>query len=393
MHFAIQRELLVRALKYVNSAISSRVVQPILSNVLIESAGDTTIRITATDLDLTIKIEATGVVYTGGTVTLPGKKLLEVMAKFPDDLVTFQVDRETFEVRLTCKRSRFSLSGLNPEDFPAVIDSSTVDGLVMPGDVLHHSLLLTAFAATTYDTGNVLCGVYLLVENGVFEAAATDGSRLAHSRQELTVAAASRLEHGEAQDADTSHRVATLDRPVALKAIVPARACAELLKLLDSTTPSDVRIAVKEGQITFHGDRFFLGSRMIGGDYPRYKELFPTEVKYEASLSRQEVAEAIERVAVMSDQRTNLINLHFEGDTLQITANTPDVGRAQEEVPVRFEGPVLDVVVNVRYMLDVLQKLSSKKVMLEMTGALKPLVFKGMEEEGYRYLLMPVQSG
>lgn len=102
--------------------------------------------------------------------------------------------------------------------------------------------------------------------------------------------------------------------------------------------------------------------------------------------------QAIERVAVMSDDRTHLIKMHFEPDNVQISANTPDVGRAQEEVNIVFEGNSLDVAVNVRYLTDVLQRLGVDEVRLEMTGSLKPLIIKGVGDEGYKYLLMPVQA-
>ena len=101
---------------------------------------------------------------------------------------------------------------------------------------------------------------------------------------------------------------------------------------------------------------------------------------------------ALERVAVMSDDRTHLVKMHFEKDTVQVTANTPDIGRAQEEVPVKFDGQVLDVAVNVRYIGEVLQRLSVDDVQVEMNGSLKPLVIKAIGDDNYRYLLMPVQA-
>jgi DNA polymerase-3 subunit beta len=94
----------------------------------------------------------------------------------------------------------------------------------------------------------------------------------------------------------------------------------------------------------------------------------------------------------MSDDRTHLIKLHFEGENLQVSANTPDVGRAQEEVPMKFEGQVLDVAVNVKYIQDVLQRMAAEEVQLEMTGPLKPLILKSVGDENYKYLLMPVQA-
>jgi DNA polymerase-3 subunit beta len=142
----------------------------------------------------------------------------------------------------------------------------------------------------------------------------------------------------------------------------------------------------------FETEIHYLSSRLISGEYPRYLELFPTQYSYQATFSRDEMISAIERVAVMSDDRTHLIKMHFEAETLQITANTPDLGRAQEEVSIIFEGQVLDLSVNVRYLLDVLMRLGQADVSFEMTGALKPIIIKGVGDDNYRYLLMPVQS-
>lgn len=265
----------------------------------------------------------------------------------------------------------------------------------MPADVLRRAIVQTSFAAASYDSSSILGGVYLLFQNGVFEATATDGSRLAHRREELAVNAASarRTEDDKEVEGRPASATATLEKPLDLKAIVPARACAELLKILDAKDPgNNVRVTLIDGQIVFQNDTHFLSTRLISGEYPRYHELFPTEYTYLSQFTRDEAQAAVERVAVMSDDRTNLIKFHFEGETLQITSNTPDVGRAQEEVSMRFEGQVLDVAVNVRYVLDVLQKLQGVEVRMEMTGPLKPLIFKAENDESYKYLLMPVQA-
>jgi DNA polymerase-3 subunit beta len=395
MHFAIQKEALVKALRDVSNAIASRVVQPVLSNVYVESVDDVTLKFVGTDLDLTIQAKTPAVVYTPGSITLPGKKLLEIVSKLPSDLVSFQIDKETCETTVTCRRSRFTLTGLPAADYPRVLDPSGAGGFWMPADVLRRSIVQTSFAAASYDSSSILGGVYLLVKDGVFEATATDGSRLAHRTEQLTLAApASRRVEGEMEvEGAASSATATLEKPVDMKAIVPARACTELLKVLDAKDPGNqIRVALVDGQIVFENDTHFLCTRLISGEYPRYHELFPSEYTYLAQFTREEVQSAVERVAVMSDERTNLVKFHFEGETMQVTSNTPDVGKAQEEVSVRFEGQVLDVAVNVRYVLDVLQKLAGIDVRMEMTGPLKPLIFKAEDDAGYKYLLMPVQA-
>lgn len=397
MHFAVQKDVLVKALKDVTSALATRVVQPILSNVLIESLDETTVKFHCTDLDLTIETKATGVVYTPGSITLPGKKLLEIVSKLPSDLVSFQVNKDTFETSVTCKRSKFSITGLPADDFPKTAESRSREGVLMPSDVLRKSIVQTAFAAAAFDTSSILGGVYLVIDNGNFECTATDGSRLAHRFEKLNVAvpAARAVEESDAAmevEGETKSATATLEKPVSLKAIIPAKSCTEIVKVLDSQDGKDVRLAVVNGQITFETETHFLSTRLISGEYPQYQTLFPKDYSHLASFKLDEVVGAIERVAVMSDDRTHLIKLHFEAEMVQISANTPDVGRAQEEVSIGLEGETIDVAVNVRYLTDVLQRLGVDEVKLEMTGPLKPLIIKGIGDENYKYLLMPVQA-
>src|SRR5688572_11595569 len=178
MHFAIQKDLLVKAIRDVSSAVANRVVQPILSNILIESTDSVTLRFAGTDLDLAIETAASAVVYTPGSITLPGKKLLEIVSKLPNDLVSFQVNQETYETAVTCQRSKFTLSGLPAEDFPKLKDARSAEGIVMPSDILRRAIVQTSFAAASYDSSNILGGVYLLLNEGMFEVTATDGSRL-----------------------------------------------------------------------------------------------------------------------------------------------------------------------------------------------------------------------
>jgi len=408
MHFAVQKDILVRTLKDVSSALATRVVQPILSNVLIESQGETAIRLRATDLDLTIESKAVGVVYSHGAITLPGKKLLEIISKLPNDLVTIQVNKETLETTITCQRSRFTISGLAADDFPKSGIRTGVDGILMPADILRKSILQTAFAAAGYDLSSILGGVYMVINEGQFECTATDGSRMAHRFEEHNVSLPASRRVDADKEIEGKSTTAILDKPVGLKAIIPARACTELVKLIDAqeaiakasakqnkeaiTVNGEVRLSVSDSQIVFETENHYLSTRLIGGEYPRYRELFPSDYKHLAQFEREEFIAALDRVAVMSDDRTHLIKLHFDKVTLTISANTPDIGQAQEELPIKLEGESLDVAVNVRYFAEVLQRLDSDHVKIEMNGSLKPLIVKATNDDNYKYLLMPVQS-
>src|SRR6185369_3402135 len=143
MHFTVQKDVLVKALKDVNSAVATRVVQPILSNVLIETTEADSLSFKATDLDLAIETRIPAVVHTGGSITLPGRKLLEIVGKLPNEPVTFQIDKENLETTVTCKRSKFKIVGLASDDFPKLTDSKSVEGFLMPADVLRKSITQT----------------------------------------------------------------------------------------------------------------------------------------------------------------------------------------------------------------------------------------------------------
>jgi DNA polymerase III subunit beta len=395
MHFAVQKDVLVKALKDVTSALATRVVQPILSNVLVQSVDEATLRFHGTDLDLTIETKTPAVVYTPGSITLPGKKLLEIVSKLPNDLVSFQVNKESYETTVTCKRSKFSITGLPADDFPKTNEQRPKEGVLMPADVLKRSITQTAFAAAGFDASSILGGVYMVINDGNFECTATDGSRLAHRFEKLNVAvaASTKVDPDSDKEAEAKSATALLDKPTNLKAIIPAKACGEIVKVIDNQEGNkEVRMGVINGQITFETESHFLSTRLISGDYPRYQELFPKDFNNLATFKREELMQAIDRVAVMSDDRTHLVKLHFEGDNVQISANTPDVGKAQEEVSIEYLGDTLDVAVNVRYLTDVLQRLSVDDIKLEMTGSLKPLIIKGAGDESYKYLLMPVQA-
>lgn len=360
MQFTIQQEALVKALKDVSGAINGKAIQPVLSNVLIESLDMSTVRITGTDLDITISVTISGLmVMAPGAVTIPHRLLLDSCSKLPSEAVTITTKEGQAEV--TCRKSKFTYSTMDASDYPA-IKRIEPNGSALSAELLRLVVNQTAFAAAEYDQSSILGGVYLSAEGGKLNAVATDGSRLSHREEKADGA---------------------------FGAIIPVRAVNELARVFG--TRDAVSIAADTGSITAKSDTHYLNARIIGGEYPRYPELFPDSYTHSALVNREALLSALTRVAVMSDDRTNLVRIDFGADKLTLKANTPDVGDASEEVTCIFEGAPLTVACNFRYMLDVLKVLGDTEVRLEMTGAIKPVIFKGTSDDHFRYLLMPVQ--
>lgn len=361
MQFTINQEALVKALKDVSGAINAKAIQPVLSNVLIETLDSSTVRVTGTDLDITISTTISGLmVMSQGAVTLPHRLLLESVSKLPPETVQV-ISKEDGTAEVTCRKSRFNYSTMPASDYP-VIKRTEPNGSAISAETLRLAINQTAFAAASYDQSSILGGVYLTADGGKLDAVATDGSRLSH-----------RLERADGT----------------FKAIVPVRAVVELARVFGAKDA--VSIAADNGSITAKSDTHFLSARLIGGEYPRYPELFPTEHTHSAMVDREELLAALTRVAVMSDDRTNLVRLDFTADKVALKANTPDVGSGSEEVYCVFDGAPISIACNFRYALDVLKVLGDKEVRFEMTGSIKPVIIKGTSDDGYRYLLMPVQ--
>ena len=272
MHFAIQKDALVMSLKEVSSALAGRSVQPILSHICISSVDEAKVVFKATDLDLFIESKCNAVVYTVGAIALPGKKLLEIVSKFPDDLVSFKVNKETQETSIQCGKTKVSLSGMMAEDFP-VMGETDSSSIFVPADLLRTAIAQTAFAAASFDTGSVIGGVYMSVNNGEFECAATDGNRLAYRRDLLNVAAVSLAQSESMEDAKATKKkaVATMEKPVSMKAVIPARACSEVLTIASrgngGQSNFDVRISMSNGLISFQTETSKLSTRLISGEY------------------------------------------------------------------------------------------------------------------------------
>lgn len=360
MQFTINQEALVRVLKDLAGAVNSKAIQPVLANMLVETVDASTVRFTATDLDVTISVIVAGVmVMQTGAITLPHKLLSEAVPKLPAEMVQIAVKDDVAEI--TCRKSKFTLNTLPANDYPT-IKRIEPNGSAVSAEVLRLVITQTAFATASYDQSSILGGVYLTAENGQLNAVGTDGSRMAH-----------RVEKGDGK----------------FSAIIPSRAVVELAKVFGK---EPVSIATDGGAVVAKSDTTYLSARLIGGEYPRYQELFPSDYKHSALFDREALLAALTRVAVMADDRTNLVRIDFANDEAILKAQTPDVGNASESVQCVYEGAPFTVSCNFRYILDVLKVLSDPEIRVETQGELKPLIFKSTNDDNFKYLLMPVQT-
>lgn len=363
VQFTLGRDELMMALKDVLGALPTKPVIPIHQCILIQVGLDN-LRLTATNTDIIIETMVSATVKAQGVVAIPGRKLMEIASKLPSEPISFTVEGEN--VAISCKRSKFNLTSLPAEDFPRTDWDGFDKQTIMPSNAFQDVLRMTAFAAANWDNG-ALSGVQLVAKDGLFESIATDGSRMAY-------------------------KFCAIDKKYALKALVPQKTCSELIKLLDSKDKeSTVSIGTDgKGGLLIKSESRRMLSRQVSGEYPEYKKLFPEESSTVVTVNTEAMLRGLERAALLTDERTHLVKVKYDSDTLHITANTPDLGKVHEEVEITLEGKTLEMAFNIRFVIELLSRIPQETVNIEMTGALKPIIFVAGDD--YKHLVMPVQA-
>ncbi|MDH4379006.1 MAG: DNA polymerase III subunit beta [Vampirovibrionales bacterium] len=377
MQLTVDRDTLFQALGATSRATASRVIQPILANVLLATTTDNQLQLTGTDLDFTIQthipLES---VTTQGTTTLPAKKLAEIFAKLPSGQpVSITVDSATQNATLRSGKSVFELKAMPADDFPTTPEVTTLGTSFQVGlPALLQGIQQTAFAAANFETNNVLGGVFVKLSSGMLEMAATDGSRLARAMEAFT---------GSTSVEEIS-------------AVIPVRVLQDVAKLCGSNVATDamVTITLNDRQIAFQTPQFLVVSRLLEGQYPQYQQLIPATNKIIVRAKRKSLMESLDRTAVMANERTNVVKMMFDPDSqeLRLEANTPDQGGSQDSMPVEFsDAEPLHIAFNYKFLLDALKVIESDDIRMETNGALAPTVFKDGIKDNYLCLVMPVQ--
>jgi DNA polymerase-3 subunit beta len=380
MEFRVERDALADAVVWTARSLPARPPMQVLLGLLLE-VGDGGLAVSAFDYEVSSRIELPASAAEPGRVLVPGRLLADIVRSLPAQPVDVRL--EGARVVLTCGAARFTLPTLPVEDYPALPDMPTTTG-ALESDVFAAAVAQVAIAAGRDDTLPVLTGVRLEIEGEQLTLAATDRYRLA---------------------------VRTLTwRPeqpgLSVTALVPARTLAETAKAL--TGGAEVTLALSggsgtgaagEGMIGFEGgpegSRRRTTSRLLEGEFPKYRSLLPSESSSVAEVSTVQLVEAAKRVALVA-ARNAPVRLGFSADGLVLEAGGADDAQASERLECGWEGAEpLQIAFNPAYLLDGLAAVDSDTTTLSFTGPTRPAVLTGKHDgeaaADYRYLLMPVR--
>ncbi len=371
MKFIIRKEDLLNGIRIVERATSQKAVQPVLYNILIETLENNKIRLSATDLVLTVITTVDAQVQEQGKITLPAKKLNEIVSKLGNDLVTFESENDNTNVSITCQKSKFDIIGISANEFPADIfnyeidDSKCFDVELKP---FLKGIHLAGFAAASYEVSNLLSGIVCDFNNGILEIASTDGNRLARVREKIT--------------SDISEQT---------QLIIPSRTLNELLKMSSFIEEDSIKICKDKSTIIFKSEKITTISRLLEGQFPRYNQLIPSESPKQAVINVSQLISALERVSVMVNDKTSIVKMLFANNELTLSADTPDAGKSEDKIDIEYDAEELLIAFNYRFVLDALRIIESDKVIIGLKAPLSATVLKPQSEDDFICLIMPVQ--
>jgi DNA polymerase-3 subunit beta len=367
MRFTITREKLQEGLAAVAPSIPAKTTLPVLANILVETT-DRGIRLSGTDLDIAVSTEVAADVETQGAITIPAKKLSEIARELPPSPVKVATTGEQ-RVTLECGRSRFKLLGLPRDEFPSFPAVKFTESWRIRSGDLQKLISHTSFAVSTEESRPILNGVLWEMRPERMRMVATNGHRLA--KMEIPLASAG------APSADL---------------IVPPKALEQIRRLFPAE--EELEIARGDNHLGFRSPFTSVFTRLIEGPYPNYEQVIPKDNEKIAIADKAALQSALKRMSIVASDQTHRIRLAFNAGMLKFSVQTPDLGEAQDELPIRYDGDPLEIGFNATYLLEILRYMPTEEVKLtfkapERAATLEP---EGWSENAqYLCLVMPLR--
>ncbi|HKK26647.1 MAG TPA: DNA polymerase III subunit beta [Gemmatimonadota bacterium] len=364
MKLSITREKLQEGLGAVAATIPTKTTLPVLSNILLRAEGNR-LEMSGTDLDISVSVGVDAEVDEAGALTVPARKISDIARELEDAPV--HLARDGDQIQLSCGRSRFKLFGLPEGEFPSFPEVDFTESWKMTAGTLQELIERTAFAASSEESRPILNGVLWQLRSEQSSMVATNGHRLARM----------------------THPLEEIDAPEA-DLIVPPKALQQVERLFDPK--EELEVARSQNHLAFRSESRVVYTRLIEGPYPNYEQVIPNDNDKRALGSRDALAKAIRRMAVVASDQTHRVRLRFSKGSLGLSVQTPDLGEAEDEVPVDYDGEELEMGFNANYLLEVLRYMPDEDVQIEFRAPERAATFgPASGDPDYLCLVMPLR--
>lgn len=364
MKLSAAREALLRPLQAVIGVVERRQTMPILANVLLV-AKDDELSVTATDLEVELVANTEVSVESGGEVTVPGRKLLDICRALPED-AEVSISQSGEKLVLKSGRSKFSLTTLPAAEFPTVDDINAGHSVTVSQEVLGRLLEKTHFSMAQQDVRYYLNGLLLETSDNLLRAVATDGHRLA-----LCEVA---LDGGKAPEQQV---------------IVPRKGVLELQRLMSGEGELTIELGTNHVRIQLDGIRFT--SKLIDGRFPEYDRVIPQDTSNAMSADRGVFKSALQRTAILSNEKYRGIRLIIRDHNMVLQTHNPEQEEAEEELEIEYSGEEIEIGFNVNYLLDALNAIETDEVSLAVVDGNSSCLIREPGKDDCKYVVMPMR--
>ncbi len=373
MEFQVARNPFLKALYRVQSLVDRRNIQPILSNVFLETQ-DGFLKIEATNLEVSVRTRCDAEIIDPGTITINAKTLFDVVSELPEtETVVLRTDHRD-RVRLSCGRARFELVGLPSDQFPKIPQADGAYRFTLDPGLLSEMLAKTHFAMSDDETRYALNGVLFQVTpsevegEGMIRIVATDSHRLALVQRE-------------------AHHLPLEEREV----IIPKKAVQEVRRLLEEE-PSPVEMILDANYVQLIRPEVMLIAKLVEGRFPDFRRVIPQKQPLHLVVNREQLLGVVRRMSVLSNEKSRGIRLEIEGGIMRFNTNNPEQEEAEEEMQVSLEGgDTLAVGFNVRYLREFLSVMEGENVSFFLNNEEQPVLLTDPVQLGTQFVLMPMR--
>ncbi|MCX8092643.1 MAG: DNA polymerase III subunit beta [Candidatus Goldbacteria bacterium] len=348
--------------------ISPTSTLPLLSNILFEAEEDG-IYISATDMDMSVRIKSkVDKIEEVGKTTIP-KKIISILKEAPDAEIKIDSDKND-NIKLQWKGGYCKILGLPAEDFPVLkVENNKLSKIKISQKTLKEIIKYTSFAALKDSTKRNLNGVFLKFENNTIETVATDAHRLSFYKIETK-----------------------LDIKTEFEYIIPLKTINEISKIIEDKEDKEIELNLYEKLIEFKIDNIDILTRIIDEKYPNYNQVIPKEFTINAIVKRIDFESALKRVSMISSDKTRIVTLKFEKNKMFINSQAQDEGEAYEELDIKYDGTPIDITFNSNYLLDILKVLSAEEVEIKLNSSTDPGVITYPGSKDFVYVIMPIRK-
>jgi len=366
MKLSASRDSFLARLGVAVRGVSTRSSIQTLSGVLLR-AEHGSVELQATDMEIGVRVKVDADVEREGTVVLPGRLLLDVVRSLPNDDLALEYQSSRRDVEVVSGSAHFRLRALPAEDFPKLPPAEGAASLSVPAPAFVETVGRVARAASRDEARPHLTGVLVSAGGSELRMVATDSYRL-------------------------SVKETALEKPLEreLEVNVPVRALQEFTRIASADGAESIEIAALENQVVFSAGAVVLSSRLIEGRFPNYKQLLPETYEHELRMSRAELLDVVKRISLLA-QKNAPLRMKFEDGSLEVSAETPDIGEARESIPAPFKGETLEIGFNPEFFQDGLDCAESEELILKLISPHRPGLIQSGDDGGFVYLVMPVR--